>query len=248
MPLMTQQSSPENVTKSLGQRILSDIERRILSGEWPPGHRIPFEYELTAAYGCSRMTVNKALTQLAKTGLIERRRKVGSVVTRPLTQSAVLQIRDICAEVLELGLPYRFDLTHRRMRKSNAVDRANLGLREPGSVLALTCRHFAGNRPFCLEERIINLMAVAEAADEAFSEDAPGAWLVKRVPWSRAEHTIRAIAADDDVAAALSVAAGTACLVIERRTWSGDEPITHARLIYEGSTYALVARFTPGQS
>ena len=245
---MTQQSSPENVTKSLGQRILSDIERRILSGEWPPGHRIPFEYELTAAYGCSRMTVNKALTQLAKAGLIERRRKVGSVVTRPLTQSAVLQIQDIRTEVLELGLPYRFDLTQRRLRKSNAIDRANLDLRRPGNVLALTCRHFAGNKPFCLEERIINLSAVPEAADEAFGEDAPGAWLVKRVPWSRAEHTIRAMAADEDVAAALSVPKGTACLLIERRTWSGDQPITHARLIYEGSTYALVARFTPGQS
>ena len=245
---MTQQISPENVTKSLSQRILSDIVRRILSGEWPPGHRIPFEYELTATYGCSRMTVNKALTQLAKSGLIERRRRAGSVVTRPLTQSAVLQIQDIRAEVLELGLPYRFDLTERRVRKSNAADQANLGLRQSGSILALTCRHFAGNTPFCLEERIINLSAVPEAVDEAFSEDAPGAWLVKRVPWSRAEHTIRAIGADDDVAAALSVAKDTACLVIERRTWSGDRPITHARLTYEGSRYALVARFTPGQS
>ena len=48
--------------------------RRILSGEWPPGHRIPFEHELTARYGCSRMTVSKALGELVEAGLIERRR------------------------------------------------------------------------------------------------------------------------------------------------------------------------------
>ena len=48
---------------SLYQRILGDIRGRILSGEWPPGHRIPFEHELTEEYGCSRMTVNKALSR-----------------------------------------------------------------------------------------------------------------------------------------------------------------------------------------
>jgi GntR family histidine utilization transcriptional repressor len=58
---------------TLHQRILSDIEGRIVSGEWPPGHRIPFEIDLTKEYDCSRMTVNKALTQLAKAGLKEVR-------------------------------------------------------------------------------------------------------------------------------------------------------------------------------
>ncbi|WP_207543673.1 GntR family transcriptional regulator [Salipiger marinus] len=44
---------------SLHDRILSDLESRILSGAWPPGHRIPTEQELRQTYGCSRMTVNK---------------------------------------------------------------------------------------------------------------------------------------------------------------------------------------------
>ena len=245
---MKPQDTSRTVSKSLHQRILSDIEGRILSGEWPPGHRVPFEYELTAAYGCSRMTVNKALTQLAKAGLIERRRKAGSVVTRPRSQSAVLQIHDIRTEVQELGLPYRFELTRRRKRKCNADDRERLGLRDAASVLELACRHFAGSDPFCLEERIINLSAVPEAEHEAFKEDAPGAWLVKRVPWSTAEHTIRAMGADEEIAKALAVAKGTACLVIERRTWSGEEPITLARLTYEGGSYALTARFTPNRN
>ncbi len=45
----------------LHRRIRSDIAERILSGEWPPGFRIPFEHELMADYDCSRMTVSKAL-------------------------------------------------------------------------------------------------------------------------------------------------------------------------------------------
>ena len=90
--------------KTLHQRIVADIEGQIVSGAWPPGHRIPFELDLAEQYGCSRMTVNKALTQLANAGLIERRRKAGSYVAQPRAQSAVLDIHDIRDEVQSLGL------------------------------------------------------------------------------------------------------------------------------------------------
>ena len=53
---------------TLHRRIRSDIAERILSGEWSPGFRIPFEHELMEEYGCSRMTVNKALAPLAERG------------------------------------------------------------------------------------------------------------------------------------------------------------------------------------
>ena len=72
-------------------------------------------------------------------------------------------------------------------------------------------------------------------------------WLLGRVPWSAAEHTIRATAAGPETAAALAVPVGSPCLVVERRTWSADQPVTHVRLIYAGDSHALVARFTPPQ-
>ena len=159
---------------SLHRRILEDVEGKILSGAWPPGYRIPFEHELTEEYQCSRMTVNKAITELVKRGLIERRRKSGSYVTHPHAQSAVLEIHDIRLE-----------------------------------------------------------------------ETAPGAWLIARVPWSAAEHRIRAIGADPRVAERLKIAPGTACLVVERRTWSGGTYITHVRLTYPGESHELVAEFSP---
>ena len=230
---------------SLHQRILSDIEARIVSGEWRPGHRIPFEHELTTQYGCSRMTVNKVMTQLAKAGLIERRRRAGSFVTRPHSQSAVLAIQTPKAEVQALGLPYRHEIVRRSRRRSTPADRQSLGLAAPGPVLALVCRHFAGPRPFCYEERIINLAAVPEANAVDFAVVAPGTWLIERVPWSAAENRIKAIGADAAEAEALQVAVGTPCLVVERQTWRLETPVTKVRLIYPGSDYELLARFAP---
>lgn len=226
------------------QRILADIRGRILSGEWPPGHRIPYEHELTEQYGCSRMTVNKAMSELARSGLIERRRRSGSFVRRPRSQAAILEIHDIRAEVQALGLAYRYELVSRQESSAHDDD-ADSGFIAGTPVLDLVSLHFAGAEPFCLEERRISLEAVPQAAREPFRETAPGPWLLGEVPWSAAEHTIRAIVADGEVSDALAVPVGAACLVVERRTWSADVPVTHVRLTYSGDSHTLVARFTP---
>nr|MBP8939847.1 GntR family transcriptional regulator [Agrobacterium sp.] len=102
--------------KSLHERIRNDVERHIMSGEWPPGYRIPFEHEMTRQYACSRMTVNKALGELVQRGLIERRRRLGTFVRQPHAQSAVLEIHDIEREVQALGLVYGYRLDKRRLR------------------------------------------------------------------------------------------------------------------------------------
>ncbi|WP_283192867.1 histidine utilization repressor [Rhizobium sp. AN80A] len=230
---------------TLHQRIVNDIEGRIVSGEWPPGHRIPFELELTKAYDCSRMTVNKALTQLAKAGLIERRKKSGSFVTQPQAQSAVLEIHDIAAEVKSLNLAYSFSVARRAKRKADADDNRRLELQPGSSVVEVVCIHHAGGRPFCLEERLISLATVPEAEDADFANLPPGAWLINQIPWSSAEHRIHAVAAGGEAATLLDIARNTACLVVERRTWSNVGPVTHVRFTYPGDKHALVARFTP---
>ncbi len=236
----------ETATKpSLHRRILEEVEGKILSGEWPPGHKIPFEHELTAQYGCSRMTVNKVMSELVKRGLIERRRKSGSFVTQPKAQSAVLEIHDIKLEVQSLGLPYRYRMVSRHDRQAQAADRKALELKGPGRVTELVALHDAGGKPFCLEERLINLQAVPEAEQEAFTEVAPSAWLISKVPWSAAEHRIEAMNADAHMAEQLGIPLGAACLVIERRTWNQTATITRVRLIYPGHRHTLAARFTP---
>lgn len=240
-------AQPQGPPVSLHGRILAELEDRIVSGEWPPGHRIPSEHELADLFDCSRMTVNKVLTQLVQAGLIERRRKAGSFVRRPHSQSAVLEIKDIKAEVLEQGSAYTYEILSSHKRSSRARDRSKLALAVAGPVLDVVVRHRAGRRSFCLEERLINLSAVPEAGSEPFAELAPGAWLLHRVPWTAAEHRIRAEASGGAVADHLGLPAGTACLVVERRTSWADQPITFVRLTYPGDAHELVARFEPSQ-
>lgn len=230
---------------SLHQRILSDLEHKIVSGEWPPGHRLPFEVDLAESYKVSRMTVNKVLTQMAGTGLIERRRKLGSFVAQPQAQSAILEIHDIETEVKSLKLPYAYRLLEQSRRMSSAEDKARFGLARKAGVLASKCLHLAGGVPFCLEDRLINLAVVPLAADADFSQTPPGTWLTRQVPWSTAEHTISAMAADSVLARTLAIPKHAPCLVVQRRTWNNEGPVTIARFCYPAEKHAVVARFAP---
>lgn len=238
-----------NKSISLHQRMLSDIQNLILSGEWQPGRKIPIEHDLMKQYDCSRMTVSKVLTQLADAGMIERRRKLGSFVGRPDSQSAVLTIPDIPSEVAALGLSYSFEILRKIKRRSTREDRALLGTEHQASVLDIVCLHKAGEQPFCYEERLINLAAVPQVAAEPFNEIPPGTWLLRFVPWTLAEHRIRATEAQSETAAALEVRQNSAVLTIERRTRSSESvAITFVRLAYPGKLHELVASFAPPSS
>ena len=66
------------------QRIADDLRRRIASGEWEPGKRLPTEAELTVAYEVGTPTLRRALDVLDAEGLIEKRHGVGNFVREPM--------------------------------------------------------------------------------------------------------------------------------------------------------------------
>ncbi len=235
----------KDASTSLHQRILQEIEQNILSGKWVPGYRIPSEHELAIEYQCSRMTVNKVLTQLARANMVERKRKAGTVVLGSQSRSAVLEIQDIGAEVAALDLPYRYEILELKKRRSLRVDMKLLELDKPDTILDVQVLHYAGTRPFCLESRLINLATLPRAAVETFSDQSPGSWLRGHVPWTSAEHRIRVGTVGPELTELLKVLVGTPGLIIERSTWLQGKSVTFVRLMYPGEGHELVARFSP---
>ena len=159
----------------------------------------------------------------------------------------MLELHDIETEVKSLGLPYGYALVSRRDRSSNAGDRRLMELAGPTPMVELVAVHRAGGKPFCVEERRINAGVVPEAAAADFAASPPSGWLIAQVPWSAAENRIQAVAAAGEIARLLEQPKGTACLVVERRTWNHAGPVTFVRLNYPGGRHTLVARFTPEQ-
>ena len=227
---------------TIAERIRSEIEARIASGEWPPGHRIPFEHELVTHYGCARATVGTALTALVRAGLLERRRKAGTFVAYPHVQSAVLDIPDIGKAIAERTGSYRFDLLASEFSQDDGLS----GNFASGTRLRhLTGIHQGQDGPFAYEDRLISLVSVPEAANTDFSAQAPGTWLIQSVPWTQARHRISAVGASAEVSTHLAIPRHTPCLLVERWTWRTGEPVTYVCQTFRGDRFDLVATFTP---
>nr|WP_108659455.1 UTRA domain-containing protein [Acuticoccus kandeliae] len=231
--------------KPIHQQIFDDIEGKIMDGRWQPGQRIPYEYELEEEYGCSRMTVNKALTALADRGMIIRKRRAGSFVAQPQIDRTVMEIQDIGAAAQLAGHDYAYEIQSSRIERLGEADAARLGVDGKPEVRRITCLHLVDGRPHAVEDRMIMLDAVPRARFEGFDAKPPGSWLLEQVPWSAAKHVITAIPADAAIARALDMAKGAPCLLLSRQTWQGGRTVTYVEITHPGDRYQFTGYFQP---
>jgi GntR family histidine utilization transcriptional repressor len=229
---------------ALHAQIRRAVAGAILSGKIPPGGRVPPEADLMRQFGASRMTVHRAISDLAAEGLVRRNRRAGTIATSEARGRAVFEIWDIGADVRRAGCIYSFEVLSRRLRAAGAEDARRLAVPRGARVVAITTRHLSDDVPVQVEERLINLAAAAGAEVERFVAAPPGRWLLDHVPWTEAEHAISAENAPARIAERLGITAGNACLVVERRTWNGETPVTFARLWHPGARHRLVGRFS----
>ncbi|EJL24213.1 UTRA domain-containing protein [Novosphingobium sp. AP12] len=233
------------MTMSLHELIRSDYESRIIGGFLAPGDRLPTEQALMQTYGCSRMTVNKALSKLLSAGLIERRKKAGTFVAKPKVHSMVLDVPDIAVQVHERGQAYAYRPLRRLVRPPGEDEEERL-LAASGMLMQIDGLHIADGAPLGAEFRLVSTDAVPAIVDADLDTLPPGSWLLQQVPWTEAETRISAVGVAGDEARWLEVSAGTPCLCVERRTWRGEERITYVRQLFLGHAYDMVARFGPG--
>jgi DNA-binding FadR family transcriptional regulator len=77
MPLSQMQFQPRNINAQL----VDTIGRRILSGHYQVGEKLPIESELCEEFGVSRPIVREAVKMLMAKGLLNSRPRVGTLVT-----------------------------------------------------------------------------------------------------------------------------------------------------------------------
>jgi len=227
------------------QQIRRVLGQPILSGDWPPGTRIPSEAMLTERFKTSRVTVGKAIQSLAGEGLLQRKRRAGTVVADRAKERPVFEVWDIAELVRRAGGKYGYQLLECMKLSQDSERRLQLGVPLRTPTLWMLCLHSQDGVPIQLEERLINIDAAPGITCRPLESCGPGPWLLAHVPWSNAEHKISAREAPPDVAAHLQLEPHTACLVVDRRTWRDSTPVTHARLWHPGEQHSLVGHFVP---
>jgi GntR family transcriptional regulator, N-acetylglucosamine utilization regulator len=67
----------------LHHQVYLDLKAALDAGEWRAGDRLPTERDMAERYGCSLITVRRALSELVREGRLERTRGRGTFVLAP---------------------------------------------------------------------------------------------------------------------------------------------------------------------
>lgn len=205
------------------------IHSRILDGTYGPGDKLPRDEDLAHELGCARTTVHRAMRSLAEGGVVERRRKGGTIVCKDPVTRTRLDIPVTRLEVEDSGAVYAYHMVKCHTVMAPASVAAVMGLSECEDMLNIRALHLSDDEPFIYEDRWISLKTVPEILDVDLERQNANEWLVRNRPYNRCSVQLYAEAALGEIAEQMRVAPGSALLNIERTTWLNDAPITHVR-------------------
>ena len=215
------------------------VRERIDSGEWPPNHRIPSENEIVSALGVSRMTANRALRELATEGAILRVQGVGSFVASSKGSGPLLGVRNIADEIHERGNVHSAKIVLMQEEAATPEVGDALALTVGSAVFHSIITHYENEVPIQIEDRFVNPSVAPLYTQQSFRDITPNAYLTEIAPISHIEQVVEAVSARPWECRLLSIAGTEPCLMIKRRTWSKNVPVTSVRLLYPGSRYRL---------
>lgn len=205
---------------------------QILKSEFRPGEKLPRDEDIARQLDCARSTVHRAMQSLADDGLIERRRKGGTIVNpNPITRTK-LDIPISRLEIEQRGHAYRHHLIDTKQTKAKAPFSARLGVQDGHPLLRIRALHLADGHPYIFENRWVSLKTTSEILDVDFSQISANEWLVRNRPYSRCDVQIFAAETTAEEAVFMETKAQTASLVLERTTWIDNDLITHVRAVH----------------
>jgi len=243
-PVLPPAASPEalpvlNAATPRYQQIKAFILSRVSSGEWSPEDRVPSENELVKLTGVSRVTVNRALRELADAGLLVRVQGVGTFVAGAKPQSDLLALRDIAEEMAERGARHQARVLAQGRCRADAALAEAFGLPEGAELFQARLVHLENGLPVQFEDRYVNPVIAPRFLEQDFSRITPYRYLTSCAPPERVEHVVEAVRPDAATAAALEIPPDEPCLLVHRRTWSWQVVATRAWLTHPGTRYRL---------
>lgn len=231
--------SPLPLYRQVKERILDRVAR----GEWPPGKKIPSENQLVRKLQVSRMTVNRALRELAHDGVLERVAGVGTFVAEPPRHASLIELRNIADEIRAQGGEHSAQLRRSRREKVEGEVARAMEVAEGTEVFRVTLVHRRDGLPIQLEDRWVSPAVVPDFLEPDYEAVTPSEHLLASVRPDEMEHVVRAVVPDATTRELLAVPEGEPCLCLERRTWNAGRVVTYARLTYPSSRYDLGARY-----
>ncbi len=218
--------------------LLQSLEK----GEWKPGEVIPSEFDLAARFQVSQGTVRKAVDELAAEHMLQRRQGKGTFVSTH--HEARTRYRFLRLAPDDEGEGERAEgriVDVRRGRASTEIAKA-LELRSGDSVVVIRRVLGFGGAPTVVDDIWLPSTLFKGLTAEVLNNNRVPLYALFEsefgVSMVRADEKLRAVSADEDIAAMLHLAVGAPILQADRISYTyGDRPVEVRRGWYLTDRY-----------
>jgi GntR family transcriptional regulator len=136
----------------LHHQVYLDLRGAIDAGELQPGDRLSPERELARRYGCSLITIRRALSELAREARIERTRGRGTFILRPRIDRNLGDTLSFTEEMQTRGLDAETRLVAARPEAAGEAVANALGIEVGAPTLYVERLRLGGGEPLLLEQ------------------------------------------------------------------------------------------------
>jgi len=218
------------------------LRGKIIDGEWATGSMIPPESELCNIYQVSQITARQALDNLVSDGLIYRQRGRGSFVAQPAIETSLTRIVSFTEDMRSRGYDPGSRVFFSGVVAAEPAIAQKLQI-APGEALAQLNRlRFADGQPLSIERASLVHKYCPGVLDGDYESNSLRAALLAQhgLKLVRAEQSIRALAANQEMARLLSIKVGDPLLGIERISYAQhNAPAEYLQIFYRSDRYVL---------
>ncbi|MFF5182257.1 GntR family transcriptional regulator [Streptomyces sp. NPDC000345] len=246
---------PTDDDRPLYVQIASALKRAIESGDLPPGERVPGENRLIGGYSVSRETARKALEELSKAGLIDKRRGSGTYVReerrlerKPRRYRRQKQLGEFATDALAAGRdPNIQAVSTRVVATARVAERLAVA---PGTPVMKTDYVFLADGQPIQSSISYEPLDLTEGTEVEFPEEGryTNTGVITRmdaigVRVTRVSEEVTTRPPRTDETERLGIEPGVHVFHIRRTFSTDDRPVETADIIIPGDRYALTYEF-----
>ncbi|GCF93411.1 GntR family transcriptional regulator [Enterococcus florum] len=219
-------------------QIHDQLKDEIEKGLWKVGDRLPSERELSVKFSVSRMTLRQAIQTLADEGILERKIGSGTYVANEKVQekmSGTTSFTDIMESQNKVPSSKTISFFY---SPASSSEIQNLALEKGEQILRMERIRYADDIPICFEVASIPAKLVKGFSREEITDSFYHTLKEKGMEIGRANQTVSAILASEQIADYLEMKRGDAILRLRQISYLEDgQPFEYVRTQYVGNRF-----------
>ncbi len=226
------------------QRVQEALAEEIARDRRPPGSPLPPERALAEHFGVSRVTMRRALAELASAGAVSRTPGGGWVVSASRIGEPPNELMSFSEMAALRGLVPRSRVLTQHVRPATIDEADTLGLAPGAPLFELERLRLMDEVPILVDRTRVPLSLAPDIAEVDFSTASLYAVLEERygLRATRARFSVEAIGADERLAALLELTPGGPLLRCHQLTEDATgRLIEMSEMVYRGDRYRFRA-------